>query len=113
MERFTTSVIAIKESVNVQQALNKLSEYEDAEERGELVRTVREAYVVEDNTVFKGTVKEIRFVPLLVEEGPDFELWYDIVVYNTKEKREDIYTGKLGETVFNTEDEAEDFCFNF
>ena len=113
MERLTKSIITIKDDVDLQTALDRLAEYEDAEINGDIVRTVREAFFVEDNTVFTGRVAEIRFVPLLVEEGPDFELWYDIKVYNVKEKREDLYTGKLGEDVFNTKAEAEAACFNF
>lgn len=106
MERLTKKITAIDEGTSLQVALDKLATYEDAEENGDIVYTVREAYFVKDFEIYKGKVTKISFVPLLVEEGPDFELWYSLMIYDKKTKEELLVCDKLGCTIFNTYEEA-------
>lgn len=106
MERFTETKISLKERVGLQAALEKLAWYEDAEEDGDIVYTVREAYYIVGGTILKGRVTEIHIKLLQVEEGPSYELWYDLMVYDRKIKEEKLYRGRLGVSVFNTEEDA-------
>jgi hypothetical protein len=109
MERLTTSIITVKNISDFQAALNKLALYEDAEESGELVHTIREAFYILGGKVLKGRVTEIHIKLLQVEEGPDYELWYDIMIYDGEAKEERLHRGKLGTSVFNSEEDAKQY----
>ena len=116
MERLTESIITVKERVGLQAALNKLAAYEDAEESGEIIHTIREAFYVLGGTVLKGRVTEIHIKLLQVEEGPDYTVWYDVMIYDGEAKEERLVQGMLGANVFNSEEEAKQYmsskCYN-
>ena len=77
--------------------LHKLADYEDAEEKGLLLRLPTEAYFIKDNIVRKGWVQELVYSPcrkLLLD------VRYD-------DKTLDSYRGYVGNTVFLAKEEAE------
>ena len=43
--RLTKTIVAPQNDVDYQEVLNKLADYEDAEENGEIIHTVREAFI--------------------------------------------------------------------
>ena len=116
MTRLTKSIITIQDDVELQSALDKLAAYEDAEESGEIIRTTREAFYVLGGTVLKGRVTEIHIKLLQVEEGPDYTVWYDVMIYDREAKEERLVQGMLGANVFNSEEEAKQYmsskCYN-
>lgn len=107
--RLTRTIIAPQNDVDYQEVLNKLAEYEDAEEKGEIIHTVREAFYILGGAVLKGRVTEIQVKLLQVEEGPDYELWYNLMIYDRAAKEERLHSGKLGTSVFNSEEEAKQY----
>lgn len=107
--RLTRTIVAPQNDVDYQEVLNKLAEYEDAEEKGEIIHTVREAFYILGGTILKGRVTEIQVKLLQVEEGPDYELWYNLMIYDSKAKEERLHCGKLGTSVFNSEEEAKQY----
>lgn len=116
MTRLTKSIITIQDDVELQSALDKLAAYEDAEESGEIIHTTREAFYVLGGTVLKGRVTEIHIKLLQVEEGPDYTVWYDVMIYDREAKEERLVQGMLGANVFNLEEEAKQYmsskCYN-
>lgn len=116
MTRLTKSIITIQDDVELQSALDKLAAYEDAEESGEIIHTTREAFYVLGGTVLKGRVTEIHIKLLQVEEGPDYTVWYDVMIYDREAKEERLVQGMLGANVFNSEEEAKQYmsskCYN-
>lgn len=106
MVRLTKTIVAPQNDVDYQEVLDKLAKYEDAEESGDIIHTVREAFCIIGGAVLKGRISEIHVKLLQVEEGPDYELWYDLMVYDRKAKEERLFRGRLGVSVFNTEEDA-------
>ena len=81
----------------IDDVIDKLAEYEDAEEQGLLLRLPTEAYFIKDNIVRKGWVQELVYSPcrkLLLD------IRYD-------DNSLDSYRGYVGNTVFLTQAEAE------
>ena len=77
--------------------LEALGKYEDAEEQGLLLRLPTEAYFIKNNNVCKGWVQEVVYSPcrkLLLD------VRYD-------DNSLDSYRGYVGNTIFLTQDEAE------
>ena len=77
--------------------IERLAEYEDLEEQGLLLRLPTEAYFIKDNIVRKGLVQELVYSPcrkLLLD------IRYD-------DNSLDSYRGYVGNTVFLTQEEAE------
>lgn len=107
--RLTKTIVAPQNDVDYQEVLNKLAEYEDAEENGELIHTVREAFYILGGSILKGRVTEIQVKLFQVEEGPNYELWYHLMIYDRTVKEERLYRGKLGVSVFNSEEEAKQY----
>ena len=81
----------------IYQAIQKLAEYEDLEEQGLLLRLPIEAYFIKDKEVYKGWVQELVYSPCR-------KLLLDIRYDNNTL---DSYRGYVGNTVFLTQEEAE------
>ena len=82
---------------NFQKMARKLAEYEDAEEQGLLLRLPTEAYFIKDNKMYKGWVQELVYS---VCRKLLLDIRYD-------DKTLDSYRGYVGNTVFLTQEEAE------
>lgn len=81
----------------IDDVIDKLAEYEDAEEQGLLLRLPTEAYFIKGNKVHKGWVQELVYSPcrkLLLD------IRYD-------DNTLDSYRGYVGNTVFFTQAQAE------
>ena len=100
MSRLTKSIITINEDIDLQAALNKLAEYEDAEDAGRLLLIPSEAHHVEERIITGDTTK-IECKHLLVEEGPDYEYIVTIEAYGKT------YTGILDKDIFFDREKAE------
>jgi hypothetical protein len=104
MERLTRTIVTVKEDLSIQNALDKLSAYEDAEEAGRLLFIPSVIwYIAADGTVNMGEVLSIFGKHLLVEEGPDYEFIYKFKTANGFE-----VDGILGKDVFTTKEAAEE-----
>lgn len=110
MKRFTETRNMLKDNIDLQAALDKLVNYEDAEEAGRLIKLPTGAYYKDrHDQIRRADILSITCKHLLVEEGPDFEISYTIDAAG-----EAPFTGKLGVDVFNTEDAAkEKFLWNY
>ena len=98
MERLTRTIITTGVDVDYQEALNKLAVYEDAEERGELIKVPQEAYYIQDGKVKKGPVWSISYNRNLTQPingAPDF-----VILYTIETGEEDTFKGILGVDVF-------------
>lgn len=100
MSRLTKSIITINEDIDLQAALNKLAEYEDAEDAGRLLLIPSEAHYVEER-IITGDITKIECKHLLVEEGPDYEYTVTIEAYSKT------YTGILDKDIFFDREKAE------
>lgn len=100
MSRLTKSIITINENIDLQAALNKLAEYEDAEDAGRLLLIPSEAHYVEER-IITGDITKIECKHLLVEEGPDYEYIVTIEAYGKT------YTGILDKDIFFDREKAE------
>ena len=101
MERLTDGKTKLlkeeKRPIMLHTIVQRLAEYEDLEEQGLLLRLPAEAYFIKDNIVRKGWVQELIYSPcrkLLLD------IRYD-------DNSLDSYRGYVGNTVFLTQDEAE------
>lgn len=109
MERLTRTINTVKENIDLQAALDKLAAYEDAEEKGRLIELPSEAFYLDINErIRRADVLSVTCKHLLVEEGPDYEIYYTLDAVGESD-----FTGKLGVDVFNTEDEARDKFLGF
>lgn len=104
MERLTRTINTVREDVDLQAALDKLSAYEDAEERGKLISIPTDAYYIRGNVVNKGPVLAVKYRNILTGKltDPDFELVYTIDTGTSIS-----FKGILGIDVFNSRKEAE------
>lgn len=59
MERLTTRVVTTKDNVDFQQAMDKLSVYEDAEESGRLILIPERMWYIYNSSVYEGAVLEV------------------------------------------------------
>lgn len=59
MERLTTKIATIKENVDFQQAIDKLSIYEDAEEAKKLVFIPERIFYIYNSCIYEGAVLEV------------------------------------------------------
>lgn len=87
-----------KEFVCTEEVIQKLAEYENAEEQGKLVLFPNFAYFIMNNKVHKGWVQEVVYS---VCRKPLYDVRYD-------DNSLANYRGYLGLTVFLTKEEAEE-----
>ena len=102
MERLTKNVITIKHDIALQEALDKLAGFEDAEDEGRLLVVPYEVYYINNNKINKGQVAQIVCdVSTTDEEGPSCQYRFKIEI-----KHGCYFNGVLGIDVFLTEEEA-------
>ena len=101
MDRLTRTINTVKEDVDIQVALDKLAAYEDAEDRGALIKIPTEAYYIRKSCVHKGRVVEVTYRTVPYSETVSFEILYKIKYDDGLECNK-----TLGVDVFNTAAEA-------
>lgn len=88
---------SLQSTNGIEDAIEKLAEYEDLEEHGKLVLFPTYAYFIKDNKVYKGWVQEVIYS---VCKKALYDIRYD-------DNSLASYRGYLGNDVFLTEKEAE------
>lgn len=104
MNRLTKTITALEDNIDIQTVIDKLYEYEDAEESGQLLRLPEYAYYIKNNKVYRGKVLDIKY------QAVDHAVWYSIKDFDDRKEEASIFRGRLNIEVFNTRTEADRAC---
>jgi hypothetical protein len=99
MERFTESIVSIREDTDLQAALDRLAYYEDMEEQGKLIKIPDEAYYINDGEIKCGRVLAVACNLGDVDGDP-------IVLYTLDRDDAAPFLGIFGKNVFTSASEC-------